>query len=95
MADSSERNYIYLSDEEGKNLQLEHLDTFEFEDNEYFICLPTDIDPTDPNYGLLILRQEMGEDGELYLDIPSDEESERVYNAYDEKLYEEWDEEDE
>ena len=95
MAENNERNYIYLSDEDGRNLKLEHLDDFEFEDKLYSICLPTDIGPDDPTYGLLILRQEQGEDGEMYLDIPDEDECERVYNEYDRKLFEEWEEDEE
>ena len=46
-------NIISISDEEGNNYQLEHLDTFEFEGRIYMAFVPADLDIDDPGYGLL------------------------------------------
>lgn len=90
MAEDMGQNFIYLSDEDGNSFQLEHLDTFILDDVFYLACLPTDIDENDPAYGIVILRQSEGEDGELYLEIPEDEEEDRAYEEYMRRLYEDW-----
>ncbi len=74
-------NIITISDEEGNNYQLEHLDTFTFEDNVYMVFVPADRDVSDPDYGLLLLRSEE-EDGEDYLANLDEEEEQRVYEYY-------------
>lgn len=74
-------NIISISDEEGNNYQLEHLDTFTFEDNVYMVFVPADRDVSAPDYGLLLLRSEE-EDGEDYLANLDEEEEQRVYEYY-------------
>ena len=91
MADGFGSNYITISDDDGNNYEFEHHDTIELNDTFYLACLPTDIDENDPDYGIVILKQEEGEDGELYLVVPDEEESETAYDEYMRRLYEDWD----
>ena len=94
MADNFGDNFITINDDEGKEYTFEHLDTVMMNENYYLVCLPTDISETDPNYGIVILRQEEDETGDLYLAIPEDDEEEKVYDEYMHRLYDEWEDED-
>ena len=95
MAEDFGSNYITLSDDEGNDLVLEHLDTIEMNDTFYFACLPTDVDESDPAYGIVFLKQEEDEAGELYLAVPDEEENEAAYEEYMRRLYGEWEEDGE
>jgi uncharacterized protein YrzB (UPF0473 family) len=92
MADEYGNNIISLTDDDGHEVELEHLDTFEYKKNVYLVMLPADMSEDDPDYGLVILRTEKDEDGEEFLcDIESDEERNEVYEYYmNEEI---WDEE--
>ena len=92
MADDFGSNFITLSDDNGNDLVLEHLDTIEMDDVFYFACLPTDLDESDPEYGIVFLKQEEDESGELYLAVPTEEENEAAYEEYMRRLYSDWDE---
>ena len=80
-----------ISDEDGTEYQLEHLDTIEIDGVYYMAFLPADMDEDDPDYGFVFLKQE---DGEEFFQNLTDEEEERVYNIFIERLYSDDDEED-
>ena len=82
-------DFISISDDEGNNYELEHLDTIELNGTFYLAFLPTDIDENDENYGIIILKQEKDE----YLVVPPDDELELAYEKFMERLFN--DEEDE
>lgn len=82
-------DFISISDDEGNNYELEHLDTIELDGTFYLAFLPTDIDEDDENYGIIILKQEKDE----YLVVPPDDELELAYEKFMERLFN--DEEDE
>lgn len=85
---------IVLEDEEGNEFELEYLDSFEYNDGEYLVFLPTDIDEKDENYGLIILKS-LEENGEEILATIDDEaELDAVYTRYMQILFEEQDEEE-
>ena len=75
--------------EEGKEYELEILDTFELDGESYSVFVPADIedmDVNDPDYGLIFLRNRE-ENGEEFFDsIDTDEELDRVYQYYQEIL---------
>ena len=94
MSGPFESSFISLSDDNGNNFELEHLDTIMMDDEYYLACLPTDIKEDDPDYGIVILKQEEDDNGELYLVIPDDDEGDRAYDEYMRRLFEEWDDDD-
>ncbi|MDI6618642.1 MAG: DUF1292 domain-containing protein [Clostridiales bacterium] len=74
-------NIITLLDDDGKEIQCEVIDMFEFNEKEYAVLLPEEED--DP----YILRVDKDEDGnEVFAVIDSDDEFEKVADAYDELL---------
>ena len=77
---------ITISDEEGNDFILEHLDTIEIDDVFYMAFLPTDIDEDNDDYGLVILKV-IEEDGEeILISIDDDEQLERIYACFIERL---------
>lgn len=80
-------SYISIEDDEGNQFELEHLDTFQLDGEEYMVFLPADMSEDDPDYGLIILRvvEQDGEDS--FESVDDEDELERVYNYYMENLF--------
>ena len=86
-------DFITITDEEGNNFELEHLDTIEFEGETYMAFLPADMDEEDPDYGIIILKviEENGE--EILGSVDDEDELDRVYERFMEILFAEEEEE--
>ena len=94
-------DFITVTDEDGNEFELEHLDTLEYNGETYMAFFPTvseeeedveDVDLDEEN-GLIILKV-VEVDGEEQLStLDSDEELELVYQQFMEQLFDE-DEED-
>ena len=82
-------NYITIEDEEGNEFELDQLDTLEYEDEEYNLFLPANMEPHDPDYGYIILQTDYDEEsGEFAYNSVDDEELlVRVYDLFMEKLF--------
>jgi uncharacterized protein YrzB (UPF0473 family) len=100
MRDEYGSDYITLIDEEGKEFELEHVDTIELGSETYMAFLPAEPlgedkeskEIEDDEYGLILLKV-VEEDGEEMLaTLDSDEEAEYVYEKFMERLFD--DEED-
>lgn len=84
-----EDEIITLTDEEGHEHEFVVVDVIEVEQKEYAILLPIDTDD-DEEAEAVILRLEKDADGDdILVDIESEEEWERVAQAYEELLDEE------
>lgn len=82
-------SYITIVDDEGNEFELEHLDTIEFEGEEYMIFLPADMDEDDPDYGFVIL-QVVEVDGEAeFANVDDEELLQRIYDYYMEQVFSE------
>ena len=88
-------DFITISDDDGNDFVLEHLDTIEIDDIFYLAFFPTDIDESDDNYGMLILRA-VDVDGEEVLESieDNDELLERIHGIFVERLSTDEDTED-
>ena len=93
-------DFITVSDEDGNEFELEHLDTIEYNGQVYMAFFPavpeedgevTDVDLDDEEYGLIIMKvvEENGE--ELFSTLDSEEEEEEVYQQFMERLFDEED----
>ena len=69
-------DFITITDDEGKTYELEVLHTFDFEDKTYGVFLPTEMEPDDPDYGLIMLIVGEDEEGSFFDSIDDDEEPE-------------------
>ncbi len=83
-------NFITLTDEDGNEFELEHLDTIEYNGETYMAFFPA-VDEEDgeesEDTGLVILKV-IEEDGEEQLStLDSDEELEAVYQQFMETLF--------
>ena len=93
-------DFITVTDEDGNDFELEHLDTLEYNTEVYMAFFPAvsedaqegepaDIDLDDEEYGLVIMKvvEENGE--ELLSTLDNDEEVETAYNLFMERFFEE------
>ena len=93
-------DFITVTDEDGNDFELEHLDTLEYNNEVYMAFFPAvsedaqegepaDIDLDDEEYGLVIMKvvEENGE--ELLSTLDNDEEVETAYNLFMERFFEE------
>ncbi|MEG2000889.1 MAG: DUF1292 domain-containing protein [Evtepia sp.] len=90
-------NFITVTDENGEEMELEHLDTMEFKGQTYmafFPAVPEGTEVDEEELGLIILKV-IEENGEEILSTPdSDEELTDVFEYFMENLLEDEDEED-
>lgn len=91
MSEEYGANFITVTDEEGNEFELEHLDTIEFQGQTYlafFPCCPDGEEAqNEEEMGLVILKaiQENGE--EILSTLDSDEEIDAVYNEFMKELF--------
>lgn len=83
--DTEEFDTIILTDEEGQEHEFLHLDTLEVEGATYFVLMPINEETEDEEADeAIILKLGHDEDGnEMLLDIESDEEWEKVADAWE------------
>lgn len=100
MSEEYGANFVTVTDEDGNDLELEHLDTIEFNGQVYMAFFPAETEEQldgsaeeEDEAGLIILKvlQENGE--EVLSTLDSEEELEAVYEKFMEELFEEDDEE--
>lgn len=101
MSEDYGANFISLTDEDGNEFELEHLDTLEYNGEIYMAFLPTeefdedeeevaDIDLDDAEESGLIILKVIQVDGEEQLATLEDEaEAEAVYQQFMEALFDE------
>lgn len=90
MSEEYGANFITVTDEDGNEFELEHLDTLEFNGQTYLAFFPTVQEGETENeedLGLVILKsiQENGE--ELLSTLDSDEEIDAVYEQFMKELF--------
>jgi len=82
-------DYVTISDDEGNDYVLEHIDTIEIDDRFYMAFLPTDIDEDSADYGMVLL-QVVEENGEELLSTIDDESLlEDLYERFMERILDE------
>lgn len=84
MNDKFGGDIISISDEEGNNYNLEHVDTIELDGVYYLAFLPADLDEDDENYGIILLKKDRDDDDLTNL---TEEEEDRVYEKFMERLF--------
>jgi len=89
MSNEFGNDFVTISDDEGNDFVLEHLDTIELNEVFYMAFLPTDVEEEDDDYGLVILKV-VNEDGEdVLVSIDDDELLDDLYERFMERLTEE------
>jgi len=79
-------DFVTISDDDGNDFVLEHLDTIELDDTFYMAFLPTDLDEDDEDYGLIILKviEENGE--EVLISVDDEDFLESLYETFVERM---------
>lgn len=91
--DDQDNNYgpdfVTITSEDGEDIVLEFITSFECNGNSYSAFYPTDVDPDSEEYGIIILRH-IKENGDDILSTPeTDEELNDAYNALMKVLFDE------
>ena len=87
-------DFITIVDDDGQEFELEVLDSLEMNGKNFMAFLPADMDEDDPNFGMIILRSILDENGDtLYESVDDDEELDQVYDEFVKRLFDDEDEE--
>lgn len=83
MSEDFGSDFITIVDDEGQEFELEVLDSLDYKGKSYVAFLPADMSEDDPDYGMIILRSNMDENGEELFDtIDDDDELQEVYDSF-------------
>jgi uncharacterized protein YrzB (UPF0473 family) len=79
-------DFIVITDEDGNDYELEHIDTIEIDDTFYMAFLPADMDEEDDDFGMIILKTitENGED--TLATVDDDALLEDIYSRFMERM---------
>ena len=82
MSEAFGSDYLTIEDEDGNEFELEVLNEFELDGQDYLAALPADMDEDDPDFGIILLKimEENGE--ELFGSIDDDDELDKVYTIW-------------
>lgn len=92
MADDKE-GIVVLVDENGEEIEFEHLDTIEMNGNEYVVLAPLDEEESDSDEAeVIILKVEHNENGDdSFLTVEDDEELDEVFEEFQARMDEQED----
>jgi uncharacterized protein YrzB (UPF0473 family) len=94
MSEEYGSDFVVISDEDGNDIELEHLDTIEHEGQTYMAFIPADTGEDEEEIDFFILRLEEDEEGEEVLATVDDEaELDKIYAMFMKRM-EEFDEND-
>ncbi len=92
--DEERDDIVVLIDENGDEVEFEHLDTIEMNGNEYVVLIPLDEEPEDDQEEeeVVILKVEHNEDGDdSFVTIEDDDELDEVFEEFKSRMEEEFD----
>ena len=90
MSEEYGSDFITIVDDDGQEFELEVLDTMDYKGQTFVAFLPADMDENDPDYGLVILRAILDDNGdELFESIDDEDELDDVYEHFARILYDE------
>ena len=83
-------DFITITDEDGKEYELEVLSTIEYNDAAYLALVPAGIeDDPDAELEVSILKKVTEDEEEILVTVDDENELEEVYNILRESLYDE------
>ena len=95
MSEEFGSDLITIVDDDGQEFELEVLDTMDYKGETYLAFLPANMDEDDPDYGIIILRSVLDENGdELFESIDDEEQLQDVYEHFMVLLFDDEDEEE-
>ena len=79
-----------ITDDDGKDYVLEHLDTIEVDNVFYLAFLPADLDEDDDDYGIVILKKVVEDGEDILVSIDDDDDLlEALYDKFVDRIYDE------
>ena len=92
MSEAFGSDFITIIDDDGAEFELEVLDTMDYNNQTFVAFLPADMDENDPDYGIIILRSVLDENGEeLFESIDDEDELQDVYENFSRILFDDED----
>jgi len=82
MNDDFGNDFVTISDDDGNEFELEHLDTLEIDGVFYMAFLPADMDEDDENFGLIILKKADNNGEETLTTLDDEEELSIVFEKF-------------
>ena len=91
MSEEFGRDFINITEEDGKAFELEHVDTIEYKGQVYMAFFPAETgeDEDDEDSGLIILKVVDVNGEEQLSTLDTEEELEEVYDQFMEALFQE------
>ncbi len=94
MSEEFGSDFVTIIDDDGQEFELELLDTMDYNGSTYTAFLPADTPEDDPDYGMIILRSVLDENGdELFESIDDDDELNDVFEHFMVLLFDDEEEE--
>ncbi len=94
MSEEFGSDFVTIVDDDGQEFELEVLDTMDYNGGTFTAFLPADMSEDDPDYGMIILRSQLDENGEeIYESIDDEDELNDVYEHFMVLLFDDEDEE--
>ncbi len=88
MSEEFGNDFVTIIDDDGTEFELEVLDTMDYKGQTFVAFLPANMDEEDPDYGIIILRSVLDENGEeLFESIDDDAELQDVYEHFSVLLF--------
>jgi len=75
-----------VTDGDGNEFELEHLDTAELDGNLYMAFLPADMDEDDEDYGIVVLKVLVEGDEEILTTVDDETELNAVFTHFIQRL---------
>lgn len=92
MSEEYGNDYVTLTDENGNELELEHLDTLEYNGNTYFAFIPADMQ-LEESYELIIMKSEEENGEEILVTLDDEDELDEMFQIFSERLEETFEDE--
>lgn len=93
MSEEYGNDYVTLTDEDGNELELEHLDTLEYKGNTYFAFIPAEMELAD-SYELIIMKAEEENGEEILVTIDDEDELDEMFQIFSERLEDSFEDEE-
>lgn len=84
-----DRDIMSLQDEDGNDLEVELIDTVEYNGETYYAFIPVDMN-LDDSYELIIMKLELDGEDEILATLDNEEEYDEMYQIFSERNEEEY-----
>ncbi|MDR1117037.1 MAG: DUF1292 domain-containing protein [Oscillospiraceae bacterium] len=82
MSEEYGADFITLTDDEGNEFELEHLDTLEVDGETYMAFAPTNTGEDDEEIEVIVLKVAVEDNEEIFVTVDDDDELDRIYEMF-------------